>query len=167
VSNKQRRINSQASAKEAEQIQTTNRFEPLSEPPCINSQNGTPTNLKTQDTSKREPKPPPIYIYSVNNLQALLHNQALVTENDTYIVKVLSNKTMKIMSNMPEKYRRLIQHVRDEKNLHHTYQIKQEKGCRIVICDLHHSIPMSDIIKELNKKGRKVRNMINVKHRIT
>jgi hypothetical protein len=43
---------SQTSAKEAEQIQTSNRFESLSEQPCVEIQNGTRTNLKTPDISK-------------------------------------------------------------------------------------------------------------------
>jgi hypothetical protein len=114
-----------------------------------------------------EPKPPPIYIYGVNNLKAMLDNLTMVTENKTYIVKALPNNTMKIMPNTPETYRKLIQHVRDEKIIHHTYQIKQKRAYRIVIRDLHHSIPMSDIIEELYKKGHKVRNMINVKHSIS
>jgi hypothetical protein len=91
----------------------------------------------------------------------------MVTENKTYIVKALHKNTMKIMPNTPETYRKLIQHVRDEKIIHHTYQIKQERAYRIVIRDLHQSIPMSDIIEELDKKRHKVRTMINVKHRIS
>jgi hypothetical protein len=98
------------------QIQTSNRFESLSEPPCVKSQNGTPTNFKTPDTSKREPKPSPINIYGVNNLKTMLDNLTMVTENKTYIVKALPNNTIKIMPNTPETYRKLIQHVRDEKN---------------------------------------------------
>jgi hypothetical protein len=47
-----------------------------------------------------------------------------------------------------------------------TYQIKQERAYRIVNRDLPHSIPMSDI-NELDKKGHKVRNMINLKHTIS
>jgi hypothetical protein len=129
-------MNSQTSAKEAVQIQTSNRFESLSEPPCVKSQNGTPTNLKTPDTSKREPKPP-ICIYGVNNLKAMLDNLTMVTENKTYIVKALPNNTMKIMPNTPETCRKLIQHVTDEKIIHHTYQIKEERAYRIVIRDLH------------------------------
>jgi hypothetical protein len=91
----------------------------------------------------------------------------MVTENETYIVKALPNNTMKIMPNTPATYKKLIQYVRDEKIIHHTYEIKQEKAYRIVIRDLNHSIPISDIIEELDKKGHKVRNMINVKHRIS
>jgi hypothetical protein len=82
VSYKRKRMNSQTSVKEAVQIQTCNRFESLSEPPCVKSQNGTPTNFKTSDTSKREPKPPPIYIYGVNNLKAMLDNFTMVTDGN-------------------------------------------------------------------------------------
>jgi hypothetical protein len=71
------------------------------------------------------------------------------------------------MPNTPETYRKLIQHVRHEKIIHPTYQIKQETAYRIVIRDLHHSIPMSDIIEELNMKVHKVRDMINIKYRIS
>jgi hypothetical protein len=91
----------------------------------------------------------------------------MVTENETSIVKALPSNTIKIMTNTAKTYRKLIQHVRDEKIMHHTYQIKEERAYRIVIRDLHHSIPMSDIIEELDEKGHKVRNMINVKHRIS
>jgi hypothetical protein len=97
----------------------------------------------------------------------MLDNFAMVTENETYIVKALPNNTMKIMPNTPETYRKLIHHVRDEKIIHHTYRLKQGRAYRIVILDLHHSIPMSDMIEEFNKKGHKVRNMINVKHRVS
>jgi hypothetical protein len=107
------------------------------------------TNLKTPNTSSKEPKPPPIYIYEVNNFKAMLDNVAIVTENETHAVKALSNDIMKIMPNTPETYRKLIQHVRDENIIHHTY--------RVVIRDLHRSIPPSDIIEELNKKAHKVR----------
>jgi hypothetical protein len=125
VINKRRRIYPQTSAEIAEQIQTTNIFESLSEPPCDGSQNGTSTNLKTPNTPKREPKPPPIYIYSVNNLKAMPDNFAMVTENETYIVKALHNDTNQIMPNTPETYRKLIQHVRDE---NHTSYVPTIRG---------------------------------------
>jgi hypothetical protein len=98
-------MNSQTPVKEAVQIQTSNRLESLSEPPCVKSQNGTPTNLKTPDTTKRKFKPPSIHIYGVNNLKAMLNNLTMVTENKTYIVKALPSNTIKIMPNTPETYR--------------------------------------------------------------
>jgi RNA polymerase-binding transcription factor DksA len=55
VNNKRRGICPQTSAEIAEQIQTTNRFESLSKPPCDRSQNGTSTNLKTPIPQKGNP----------------------------------------------------------------------------------------------------------------
>jgi hypothetical protein len=155
VNNKRRRICSQTPVNITSPIHTTNRFESLRDSTCDISQNGMSTNLKTPNTSSKEPKPPPIYIYGVNNFEAMLDNLVTVTKNDTYAVKALPNDIMKIMPNTPETYRKITQHVRDENIIHHTYQLKQERAYRIVIRDLHHSIPPSDIIEELNKKGTK------------
>jgi hypothetical protein len=52
----------------------------------------------------------------VNDFKAMLSNLATVTENETYIAKALPDNTKKIMPNTPETYRRLIQHVREEKS---------------------------------------------------
>jgi hypothetical protein len=117
VSNKRKRTNYQTPAEIAEQIQTTNKFESLSEPP--------PTSTNPVNP-KREPEPPPIYIYGVDDFKTMLSNLATVTENETYIGKALPNNTIKLMSNTAETYRKLIQHVRDEKIIQHTYQPKQE-----------------------------------------
>jgi ribonuclease BN (tRNA processing enzyme) len=155
VSNKRKRINYQTSHEIAEQIQTTNRFECLNALPCDNNH---PSTSKNSDNSKREPKPPPIYIYGVNNFKAMPGLPKM---------KPILLKRCLTIQYTPETYRKLIQHVRDEKIIHHTYQLKQERAYRIVIRDLYHSIPISDIAEELNKKGHKVRNMINVKHRVT
>jgi hypothetical protein len=63
VNNKRRRICSQTPANITTQIHTTNRFESLCDSTCDISQNGMSTNLKTPNTTSKEPKPPPIYIY--------------------------------------------------------------------------------------------------------
>ena len=167
VSNKRKRITYQTPAEIAEQIQTTNRFDSLSELPHDNNQYRQPPTSNNPAIPKREPKPPPIYIYGVNDFKGMLNNLAMVTENETYTAKALPNNTIKIMPNVPETYRKLIQHVRKENIIHHTYQLKQERAYRIVIRDLHHSIPIPDITEELNKKGHKVRNMINARHRVS
>jgi hypothetical protein len=59
------------------------------------------------------------------NLKSMLDNLTMITENETYIVKALPNETMKIMPNMPETYRKLIQHVRDKKS--YTTRTKQSR----------------------------------------
>jgi hypothetical protein len=91
VSNKRKRINYQTSPEITEQIQTINRFGSLNALPCDSNQNRRPPASKNSDNSKREPKPPPLCIYGVNNFKAMLDNLAMITENETYIAKALPN----------------------------------------------------------------------------
>lgn len=60
---------------------------------------------------------------------------------------------------MPHTYRKLIQHVCDERIVHHT---QQERSYRVLTYDLRHSLSLSDIAEELEKHGHKVRNIINI-----
>jgi hypothetical protein len=108
VSNKRKRTNYPTPAEIAGQIQPTNKFESLNELPCDNNQNNQPPTPTNPVNPKRETRPPPIYIYGVNNFKAMLSNVATVTENETYITKALPNNRIKIIPNTPEIYRRLI-----------------------------------------------------------
>jgi hypothetical protein len=60
-----------------------------------------------------------------------------------------------------------IKHLQEDKIIYHTYQMKQDRAYRIVIRNLHYSTPIAQITAELEKQGHKVRNILNVKHRIT
>ena len=75
-----------------------------------------------------------------------------VTEEETYQCKILQNDTVKISTQNPDTYRKLIRHLNSENIIHHTYQMKQDRAYRIVIRNLHYSIPI-DEIKELQKRG--------------
>jgi hypothetical protein len=44
--------------------------------------------------------------------------------------------------------------------------MRQERAYRIVIRNLHYSIPTAQITAELEKQGHKLGNILNVKHRI-
>jgi len=83
------------------------------------------------------------------------------------ILRALPNNIIKVTPHTTDTYRKLIHHARETRIVHHTYQIKQDRAYRIVIRGLHHSIPPSDISEELNRKGHKVRNIINFKHRFS
>ena len=45
--------------------------------------------------------------------------------------------------------------------------MKQDRTNRIVICNLHYSIPIDEIKEELQKRGHPVRNIFNIRHRVT
>ena len=45
--------------------------------------------------------------------------------------------------------------------------MKQDKAYRIVIRNLHYSIPIDERKEELRKRGHPVRNIFNIRHRVT
>lgn len=160
---KRKRFHRQISPEKEQQIKITNRFQSLSEVghnDCETQAN--PTNKKPND-----PKPPPIFIYGVTDYKAMVENLAEVTADETYFTKALANNTIKINPQTADTYRKLIRHLREANIVHHTYQLKQERPYRVVIRGLHHSVPSSDIETELEKKGHKVRNIMNIRHRVT
>lgn len=146
------------------QIQTSNKYQSL---PMEDSHERSEKEEQSNNIKTKHPKPPPIYIYGVTNFQAMIDNLAKTTEEETYYTRTLSNNTVKINPKTPETYRKLVRHLRDEEIVYHTYQPKEDRAYRIVIRDLHHSILVEDIKQELTKKGHKIRNVMNIKHRAT
>ena len=64
-------------------------------------------------------------------------------------------------------YRKLAKFLKEKNIIHHTYQLKQEIVFRVVIRHLHHSVDIEEVKSELLEKGFEVRNMINIRHKIT
>jgi hypothetical protein len=127
-------------------ITTSNRFEALS------PQNGSNTDEKTQPNTKLTHKPPPIYIYAVLNYKKMIDNLSNITEEETYQCKILRNDTVEINNLNPDTNRKLIQYLNSEKIIHHTYRMKQDRAYRVVIRNLHYSMPIDEIKEELQKK---------------
>lgn len=116
---------------------------------------------------KSDPKPPLIYIYGVSDYSSMIQNLTLATEKETFYTKTLGNNTVQINPKNPESYRKLINHVRAEKIIYHSYQLKQERAYGVVIKNLHHSISLEEIKNELDNIGHKVCNIINIRHRVS
>jgi hypothetical protein len=108
-------------------IKTSNRFEALSQ------QNGKSSNEQTQSNSQLPPKPPPIFIYGVLNYKKIIDILSNITEEETYQCKILRNDTVKINTQNPDTYRKLIRHLNSENIIHHTYQMKQDRAYRVGI----------------------------------
>lgn len=152
---KRKRSNKNTPDNESNQpVQTGNKFEPLS-------------NLNQNDQTTREPNPPPIFIYGVTDFNKMIDNLSQITEEETYQCKALQNDTIKINTKNPDIYRKLVRHLNSEKIVHHTYQMKQERAYRVVIRNLHYSIPVENIKKEIENKGHTVRNILNIRHRVS
>jgi len=124
-------------------------------------------NPNTSATPPLNLRPPPIYIYGVTNYKVMLHNLQKAEEEESFHTKTLSNNSVKINTHFIEGYRTLIRHLQDENIVHHTYQIKQERAYRIVLWDLHHSIPTEDIKELLRTYGHSARNITNIRHRVS
>ena len=120
-----------------------------------------------QATQLRVHKPPPIYVYCVTNYCDMVKYLAGTLEEEQYYCKALPNATAKINVNTSDTYRRLVKRLQEDNIVHHTYQIRDESVYRVVLRNLHHSIPPHEIQAELETLGHKVRNVLNIRHRVT
>jgi hypothetical protein len=131
------------------------------------SQTGQTTPNSEENGSQRDPKPPPLFVYGVTNFNDMRAHLSAIIQEEQYHCKVISNDTIKIYAATPDSYRKLIKHLQEDKFIYHTNQMKQERAYRIVIRNLHYSTPIAQIAAELEKRGHKVRNILNIKHHIT
>jgi hypothetical protein len=146
----------------------TNRFDPLTvNAPDENTTGNNNSNPIISIKPQPHPQPPPIYIYGVTDYRAMLHNLQEAVEAERFHTKTLSNNTVKVNTHSTEGYRQLIRYLNNENIVHHTYQLKQDRAYRIVLRDLHHSIPTEDIKEELRTYGHTARNIINIRHRVS
>lgn len=125
------------------------------------------TEDTTSTRNEKIPKPPPIFIYGVVNFSSMVTKLRDVIEDEQYVTKSMADNTIKINTNTPESYRKLVKFLNENNIVHHTYQPKEERAYRVVIKHLHHSLNTNDIKEELQALGHKVRNIINAKHRQT
>jgi hypothetical protein len=124
------------------------------------------TTSSEQVTKLRVHKPPPIYVYGVTNYRDMVKYHTEILQEEQYYCKALPNGTVKINVNTSESYRRLIKRLQDDKIVHHTYEIREERAYRVVLRNLHHSIPPNEIQAELETHGHKVRNVLNIRHHV-
>jgi hypothetical protein len=69
---------------------------------------------------KKNPKPPPIYIYGVTGYKAMVESIAKAIDEETYFTKTLSNVTVRISTLSLETLRKFIRHTQEEIIIHHT-----------------------------------------------
>ena len=80
-------------------IKTNSRFESVNDLPCDESWRIKPPTPMDSTPTKREPWPPPIYIYDVNNYKAMVDDLSKAVEEETYHTIALSNNTIKVIPN--------------------------------------------------------------------
>jgi hypothetical protein len=139
---------------------TSNRYQPLEQLSNTNEE-------KTESKQLKEPRPPPIYIYGVTDFKAMTETLSQIVADEQYHTRTTTENTVKITLKTVASYRKLVHHLKEEGIVYHTYQPKEDRAYRIVIRGLHPSIQTEEIREELSYKGHKVRNLINIKHRLT
>jgi len=152
---------------------TSNRFSILTtEQSTIDNDNDNdnitdPT--ETSNTTNHTPKtilPPPIFIKGVLDFIGLRNDIKDIIGPNSFSCK--SNSThLKIQTDTPDHYRKLIHYLKNINAQYHTYQLQSDKSLRIVVRNLHPTSSKTDIAHAIEEIGHTVRNVTNVKHHQT
>jgi hypothetical protein len=133
----------------ASAISTQNRYENL-------PMNQNEENADTLDTTKLPCKPPPIVLYGIEDINELskLLDQAVVPQ--CYKLKIVNKNLLRILIDTTENYKTIIEIIRKNGLIGHTFTRKDMKCYRIVIKNLHHTTPHSAITEAIESTGNKV-----------
>lgn len=153
---------------------TPNRYAILTpqEPESINVDNrdtDEPSDLQNQaqaHTTNDPPKdilPPPIFVKGILDFIQLRNSFIAEIGLDSFTCKSTPNH-LKVQTNNPDNYRKLIHFLKGINAQHHTYQLQADKPLRIVIRNLHPTTPVTEITSAIEEIGYSVRNVINIKH---
>lgn len=116
--------------------------------------------------SKIIPKPPPIYITGVANIQPLRNLLNQIAGNE-YQMKVLNTDEVKVQPKTEQMYSKLTKALNERNTQFHTYKLKSDKTFNVVLRGIHHSTPHEDIRVEIENLGHSVINVCNIKQRVT
>lgn len=139
---------------------TSNRFSSLEE------ETGKDVMEATEANTKKEPKPPPIFVSGVENINPLIMLLKEIVA-DKYTIKSYEAEQVKIQVEDSLSYTKVIKELNDKKTEYHTYKSKENRTFRVVLKNIHPSINIEDIKISLQEKGHEVTNIWNIKQRIT
>lgn len=136
-------------------INVFNKFSPLD-------------NLNENEISKDETDVsiPPIFVPNIKNVPKLVEVLKHHVNEKDYTYKMYSDD-VKIIPYTIEAYRKLIKALDEKDAEYHTFQPKQNRAFRVVLRYIHPSVNEEEIKEELKSQGHFVRNIHNVRHRVT
>ncbi len=126
--------------------------------------------IKTSDTTKniapklvqpKEKLPPPINIVGVRNYLEIQTMMKSVTDKE-YKVTALNNDVWKINTPDSDTYRTLSMKLNTEKYQWFTYEDKQTRPIKVMARGLHHTCASKDIVEDLENKGLKILDAVNI-----
>ena len=124
----------------------------------------TDEGMEEEQTSTQQttPRPPPIFVAGVQNIQPL-HELLVTIARDDFELKVLQNNQVKIQPKSSDKYTTIIKALAEKHTEFHTYQPKADRSFRTVLRGLHYSTDTQDIKAEIESHGHTVVNIFNIK----
>lgn len=136
-----------------DQMQTMNRFSSL----AIDSAE---PNMTENKKDKRESKPPPIILYGIEDLNKLTKLLETVVDNSQFTYKIISKLQLRINCKTTEIYKKVIELIRENQLIGHTFTRKEDRPFRIIIKNLHPTTPIDEIKKAIKETGNVVRGEI-------
>jgi len=119
------------------------------------------TNTEIIESPLLPPPPPPIFLTSPINFITLCKNLEQITKTEGFLCKS-NSKSIKINLHSASFYCAIISLFNENKLEYNTYQTHEEKSYRVVIRNLHHTIPTDYIKNEIEKHGFMVKNFTNI-----
>jgi len=120
----------------------------------------------TESPTVKPPKPPPIYVGNVSNIQPLT-NLLKNTVRDEYEIKVLRENEVKIQPKSTQAYTIIVKELQKRDTEFHTYRLKHERSFRVVLKNIHPSTDIEELKLSIEELGHQVTNIWNVKDRKT
>lgn len=150
---------------------TTNRYSCLAadDNPEIAFPSQNLSNEVSDDASepvKPPPSPPPIMVQGLLDFVALRKDFLKLLGAENFLFKSSTND-LKILTKNSDSYRAVIKYLNANKAEYHTYQQRENKAFRVVIRNIHPSTPLNEIGIAIQEIGFTVRQVANVRHKIT
>jgi hypothetical protein len=117
-------------------------------------------SLRNNPSPEHTPKPPPIYIQVVTSIPPLLQLLEQVPAQQ-YETKALADNQVKVQPATTDSYRGITKALAEKQTEFHTYK-PEERSYRVVLKNMHYSIPPADIKTEIEKLGHQVANIWNI-----
>ena len=146
----------------ASQVTTYNKFSILE----TTEDSMDTTEAVNRQHTQRIPPPPLIFIDDVIDTQTMTKTIEKDISKEDYKLKI-SNIRVKILPTNPDANRKLTKLLKTLNANFHTHQLKLERPFRVVLRNIRHSIDLDELKFELSKRGHKVTNISNKRHRIT
>lgn len=142
-------------------LSTQNKFDVLDD-----ETNTTKETEKKEIIKPKNEKPPPIFVYGVENIQKLA-GAVESTVGKRFLLKSLMDKKIKILLANKEDYKKITEMLIEKNTQFHSFQLKDEKSFRVVLKGVHPKTDTDELIKAIKDEGHDVLNIAPIRSKQT